>query len=90
MKQICILISSCKRGAAAEPDSNLAQDNGDANEAAETSMSAMGSIFSGMADMLESIRDPLYMNEYIVHRFTAFDPLKFKGMAEEFGSKRIC
>ena len=69
-------------GAAAEPDSNLAQDNGDANEAAETSMSAMGTIFSGMADMLESIRDPLYVNEYIVHRFTAFDPLKLKGIVE--------
>ena len=43
-----------QEGAAAEPDSILAQDNGDANEAAETSMSAMGSIFSGMADMLEA------------------------------------
>ena len=67
-----------QEGASAEPDSILTQDNRDANEAAESSMSAMGSIFSGMADMLGSIRDPLYMNEYIVHRFTAFDPLSLK------------
>jgi hypothetical protein len=78
-----------QEGASAEPDSILAQDNRDASEAAESSMSAMGSIFSGMADMLGSIRDPLYMNEYIVHRFTAFDPLKFKGMAENSDRKEF-
>ncbi|MFC5648322.1 hypothetical protein ACFPYJ_04150 [Paenibacillus solisilvae] len=67
---------------AAEPDSNLDRDNGDAHEAAEASMSAMGNIFAGMADMLDNIRDPLYMNEYIVHRFTAFNPLKFKAILQ--------
>ncbi|SDW45857.1 hypothetical protein [Paenibacillus sp. CF384] len=49
----------------------------DAGEKTRGSMTSMGKIFSGMADVLEGIRDPLYVNEYIVHRFHSFDPKLF-------------
>ncbi|GGD76688.1 hypothetical protein [Paenibacillus nasutitermitis] len=57
----------------------------DPHDAASASMSGMGSIFSGMADMLTGIRDPLYMNEYIVHRFNAYDPKNFESMMKSTG-----
>lgn len=49
-------------------------------DAVEEAMGSVGSMFTGIADMLEDIRDPLYVNEYIVHRFTAFDPQKFEAI----------
>ncbi|BBH24774.1 hypothetical protein Back11_61190 [Paenibacillus baekrokdamisoli] len=71
-----------KEGELTEEEGGSTDSNGDINEEAEASMSKMGTIFTGMADMLEDIRDPLYMNEYIVHRFTTFDPSKFKAMMQ--------
>ncbi|WP_308635959.1 coiled-coil domain-containing protein [Paenibacillus silvisoli] len=49
----------------------------EAGEEARLSMASIGTIFSGMADQLEGIRDPLYLNEYIVNRFQSFDPKLF-------------
>jgi len=48
----------------------------EAGDAADEAMNAMGSMFGGMADMLEGMRDTLYYNEYIVQRFSRFDPQK--------------
>ncbi|WP_219838692.1 hypothetical protein [Paenibacillus sp. R14(2021)] len=59
-----------------------------AGEEAKSSMAAMGTVFGGMADLLGRIRDPLYINEYVVHRFHTFDPKWFqeaiKGNNEAF------
>ncbi|SFS47442.1 hypothetical protein [Paenibacillus sp. BC26] len=52
----------------------------EAGEKARISMTSMGKIFSGMADVLEGIRDPLYVNEHIVHRFHSFDPMLFSSL----------
>ncbi|QYR20672.1 hypothetical protein KZ483_23245 [Paenibacillus sp. sptzw28] len=61
----------------------------DPNESAQSSMSSMGTIFSGMADMLEGIRDPLYINEYIAHRFAAFDPKKFSAVMQDSNKREF-
>ncbi|SEN85762.1 hypothetical protein SAMN05518847_104311 [Paenibacillus sp. OV219] len=53
---------------------SLGEDSG---ETVRQSMSAVGTIYSGMADLLEDVRDPLYINEYVAHRFEAFDPKQF-------------
>ncbi|AZN43004.1 hypothetical protein [Paenibacillus albus] len=49
----------------------------DSGETVQQSMSEVGSIYSGMADLLDDVRDPLYINEYVAHRFKAFDPKQF-------------
>ncbi|MBW7453897.1 hypothetical protein [Paenibacillus sepulcri] len=61
----------------------------DPYDAAASSMDGMGSIFSGMADMLTGIRDPLYMNEYIVHRFHAYDPKHFESIMTSGGGSEF-
>jgi len=48
----------------------------EAGDAADGAMTSMGSMFGGMADMLEGMRDTLYINEYTVQRFSRFDPQK--------------
>ncbi|WP_274649194.1 hypothetical protein [Paenibacillus humicola] len=54
----------------------------DPEDASEASMSQMGAVFGGIADMLDGIRDPLYLNEYVVHRFHTFDPQKLQAIFE--------
>ncbi|MFC4811057.1 hypothetical protein [Paenibacillus sp. GCM10023250] len=54
-----------------EPSGSGAGDSGDA---AKSALSSMGAMFGGMGDLLQGIRDPLYVNEYIAHRFSRFDP----------------
>lgn len=49
-----------------------------AGEATVSAMSSMGAAFGGMADLLQGIRDPLYVNEYIVHRFRSFEPRQLR------------
>ncbi|REE67265.1 hypothetical protein A8990_14421 [Paenibacillus taihuensis] len=67
---------------AAQPEDETGDPlRGQSGETVLNSMSAVGTIFGGMADLLEDIRDPLYINEYIAHRFQAFDPKQFKQFA---------
>ncbi|SFI99531.1 hypothetical protein SAMN02799624_02907 [Paenibacillus sp. UNC496MF] len=54
-----------------EPSGSAAEDSGDA---AKSALSSMGTMFGGMGDLLQGIRDPLYVNEYVAHRFSRFDP----------------
>ncbi|WP_190294724.1 hypothetical protein [Paenibacillus darwinianus] len=42
-------------------------------------------LFGGMADMMTEMRDELYVNEYAVHRFVPFDPIKLRQMVVESG-----
>ncbi|UVI31423.1 hypothetical protein [Paenibacillus spongiae] len=56
------------------------ESSGDPGDAVDEAMGSVGTIFTGIADMLEGIRDPLYVNEYIVHRFATFDPRKFEAI----------
>ncbi|GGG76588.1 TadE/TadG family type IV pilus assembly protein [Paenibacillus radicis (ex Gao et al. 2016)] len=52
----------------------------DAHEQAESSVSLMGSLFGGMADTLEKTRDSVYAGEYVLSRFSAFQPQHLKSM----------
>ncbi|MBO7747754.1 hypothetical protein I8J29_26545 [Paenibacillus sp. MWE-103] len=54
-----------------EPSGSAAEVSGDA---AKSALSSMGAMFGGMGDLLQGIRDPLYVNEYVAHRFSRFDP----------------
>ncbi|MFD0717387.1 hypothetical protein [Paenibacillus sp. GCM10027626] len=45
-------------------------------DAAGEAIASMGKMFDGMADMLAGARDRLYTNEYVIQRFTTFDPRK--------------
>ncbi|QHT62787.1 hypothetical protein GXP70_24260 [Paenibacillus lycopersici] len=54
------------------------------NEAA-SAMTSMGAMFGGMSDLLEGIRDPLYVNEYVVHRFGSFDLKRLQGVISGSG-----
>ncbi|HUC91584.1 MAG TPA: hypothetical protein VMS09_06060 [Paenibacillus sp.] len=60
---------------------------------ASDSMNEAEGMFGGMADMLDGVRDELYVNEYAVHRFVPFDPRKLRymaaGPAETAGSAGI-
>ncbi|MFD2128251.1 hypothetical protein ACFSKT_25075 [Paenibacillus xanthanilyticus] len=49
------------------------------NAAAEQSMHQTGGVFDGLADMLEGTRDTVYLNEYVINRFSRFDPQKMQG-----------
>ncbi|QHW33217.1 hypothetical protein GZH47_22135 [Paenibacillus rhizovicinus] len=62
---------------ASEDESQSTDNPGDE---AESAMTSMGSMFGGMADLLAGIRDPLYVNEYVSHRFRSFDPKKLQGI----------
>ncbi|NBC71560.1 hypothetical protein [Paenibacillus sacheonensis] len=64
------------------PDAGRADDAGDE---AKSALTSMGTMFGGMAELLEGIRDPLYVNEYVVHRFRSFDPTKLRGMISDGG-----
>ena len=51
-------------------------------EAGDMSGDAAGlseGLFGSMADMLEHVRDPLYIGEYTIQRFSTFDPRNFTG-----------
>ncbi|MBW7476551.1 hypothetical protein K0T92_17680 [Paenibacillus oenotherae] len=60
-----------------EAEAASSQMEDDPHDEAVSSMTAMESIFAGMADLLEGTRDALYLNEYIVHRYASFQPQKF-------------
>lgn len=71
---------------ASQPEVEISEPlEGESGETVNHSMNAVGAIFGGMADLLEGVRDPLYINEYIAHRFQAFDPKQFRGLAESGG-----
>ncbi|CAH1190212.1 hypothetical protein PAECIP111893_00231 [Paenibacillus plantiphilus] len=61
----------------------------DPNDAAVSSMSSMETIFSGMADSMEGIRDSLYLNEYIIHRFASFPPQKLGAVMRNEGHEEF-
>ena len=68
---------------AAHEDGETADDprqSEDPGDEAKSAMTSMGSMFGGMADLLGGIRDPLYINEYVVHRFNSFDPKLLRGI----------
>ncbi|MBB3112926.1 hypothetical protein FHS18_005028 [Paenibacillus phyllosphaerae] len=49
---------------------------GDPQEQAVQSMENASSIFTGMADLLDGARDSVYLNEYVINRFSTFEPQK--------------
>jgi len=55
-------------------------DWSNAHESEASSMSMMDMLFSGMAEILEQLRDELYTNEYAAGNFTSFDPTKLKSL----------
>lgn len=55
-------------------------DWSNAHDSEASSMSMMDMLFSGMAEILEQLRDELYMNEYAAGHFTSFDPTKLKSL----------
>lgn len=57
----------------------IAQLQEEPNAAIEQSMQHAGSVFDGLADMLEGARDTVYMNEFVINRFSMFDPQKMQG-----------
>ncbi|MFC3341453.1 hypothetical protein ACFOHW_03200 [Paenibacillus abyssi] len=59
----------------AEPEHNgSGAGRGDAAQQADQSLDTTRGMFGGMAEMLVSIRDPLYLNEYAVSRFSSLSP----------------
>ncbi|MFB9324830.1 hypothetical protein ACFFSY_02600 [Paenibacillus aurantiacus] len=61
--------------AGAGPIEQLQEEPG---AAAEDAMRQSGGIFDGLADMLEGTRDTVYMNEFVINRFSMFDPQKMQ------------
>lgn len=55
-------------------------DWSNAHESEASSMNMMDMLFSGMAEILEQLRDELYMNEYAAGHFKSFDPTKLKAL----------
>lgn len=53
---------------------------GDAYAAADRAASLSGSLFTGMAGVLERTLDSLYVSEYAVGRFSTFAPQHLKGL----------
>ncbi|MFF2094286.1 hypothetical protein [Paenibacillus sp. NPDC058174] len=56
------------------------EPSNDAHDQAESSISLMGGLFGGMADTLEKTRDSVYAGEYVISRFSAFQPQHLKSM----------
>ncbi len=65
---------------AAEDGTRGGKSSNDAHEQAESSISLMGGLFGGMADTLEKTRDSVYAGEYVISRFSAFQPQHLKSM----------
>jgi hypothetical protein len=55
--------------------------SGDSGSYAEQSMNRSDGMFGFVADALSGMRDELYLNEYAVHRFTAFQPQNLSAVA---------
>jgi hypothetical protein len=64
-------------------------DEGSAGGAAADALSNADGMFDGIKDMLESIRDELYINEYAAHRFRAFTPQNFKALIDVTGGAEL-
>ncbi len=56
---------------------------GDAHEAAERSIALTGTLFTGIADVLERTRDSLYFGEYVAHRYSYFAPQYLRSLLAE-------
>jgi hypothetical protein len=50
------------------------QEVSSADDASDNAMNSMDALFTGLADQLSSIRNDLYINEFILSKFTHVDP----------------
>ncbi len=66
---------------AADADSIEGDSSGDSGSYAEQSMNRSDGMFGFVADALGGVRDELYLNEYAVHRFAAFQPQNLSAVA---------
>ncbi|MFD0961198.1 TadE/TadG family type IV pilus assembly protein [Paenibacillus chungangensis] len=60
--------------------SQLQQPAGEAYEAARQSSATMDNMFAGLSDMLRHTRDNFYFGEYVVARYSRFEPQHLFGL----------